>query len=44
MTLVAERVNWPLAVVAAGGNIVMIDLGAALLPQKFYRVRLEVPE
>jgi len=32
------------SVVALGGTTGMIDLGAALVPQKFYRVRLEVPE
>ncbi|HXI84968.1 MAG TPA: hypothetical protein VNL17_12850 [Verrucomicrobiae bacterium] len=32
------------SIVALGGTTSMIDLGAALLPQKFYRIRLEVPE
>jgi hypothetical protein len=31
-------------VVSLGGTTGMLDVGAALLPQKFYRVRLEVPE
>jgi hypothetical protein len=33
-----------LGVVGVGGNIGVFDPGAALLPQKFYRVRLVVPE
>jgi len=32
------------SVVALGGTTGVVDHGAALLPQKFYRVRLEVPE
>jgi hypothetical protein len=38
--------NWiPLPnVVAPGGNVGITNLGAALLPQRFYRVRLVVPE
>ena len=44
MTPAAEHGKWPLAVVAVGGNIGMMDLGAPLLPQEFYRVRLVVPQ
>jgi hypothetical protein len=33
-----------LGVVGVGGNVGVFDPGAALLPQKFYRVRLVVPE
>jgi hypothetical protein len=44
MTRVAEHGKQTFAVVAAGGNMGVIDPGAALLPQKFYRVRLVVPE
>jgi hypothetical protein len=38
--------NWisSLGVMGTGGNIGVIDPGAALLPQTFYRVRLVVPE
>jgi hypothetical protein len=38
--------NWIplLGVVGIGGNVGVLDPGAALLPQKFYRVRLVVPE